>query len=462
MKILILAPHPFYQERGTPIAVALLLKTLSASGHTVDVLTYAEGDEFNPPPSVKIHRARRPPFVSGVRPGFSLKKIACDLLMLPKALRMARENKYDLVHAVEESVFMAMLIRRKCGIPYVFDMDSSMPEQIADKLPFMRPFLPLMNRCENAAIRNALAVVPMCDSLAERARKSGAARTVVLRDISLLENADRSPQQDLRQELNIRGTCFLYLGNLERYQGIDLLLKSFAILLRSTEQPDGPQPTERETTDYDSHAASRGTDNTDVSRMTPRNAGQARLTNSQSVKSVSSVVKSSQGNKLLTGTRDAHLVIAGGTYADIRKYRSLAGEMGISAAVHFIGPKPLKMMASLFENADVLVSPRSKGQNTPMKIYSYLDSGKAILATRIPSHTQVLNDEVAILAPPEPEEFAKGMKRLADDENLRREIGERARKLAREKYSLSVFEKTVHDLYDGIRQSLAGKLQESK
>ena len=28
MNILLLAPHPFYQERGTPIAVDLLLKVL--------------------------------------------------------------------------------------------------------------------------------------------------------------------------------------------------------------------------------------------------------------------------------------------------------------------------------------------------------------------------------------------------------------------------------------------------
>ena len=42
--------------------------------------------------------------------------------------------------------------------------------------------------------------------------------------------------------------------------------------------------------------------------------------------------------------------------------------------------------------ADVLVSPRLKGLNTPMKIYSYLDSGSAVLATRLRTHTQVLDD----------------------------------------------------------------------
>ena len=56
--------------------------------------------------------------------------------------------------------------------------------------------------------------------------------------------------------------------------------------------------------------------------------------------------------------------------------------------------------------ADVLVSPRTKGANTPMKVYSYLDSGVAVLATRLPTHTQVMNDETALLAEPTPEDFS--------------------------------------------------------
>ena len=88
LNILLLAPHPFYQERGTPIAVNLLLQALSGQGHTVDVLTYHEGTDVAYP-GVTIHRIRRPPFARNVPPGPSLKKILCDLFMFPKALGMA-------------------------------------------------------------------------------------------------------------------------------------------------------------------------------------------------------------------------------------------------------------------------------------------------------------------------------------------------------------------------------------
>jgi glycosyltransferase involved in cell wall biosynthesis len=192
------------------------------------VLTYHEGDNREYAGHVDIHRIRKPPLAGGVRPGFSLKKVLCDLVMRPRALRMAREGEYDVVHAVEEAVFMAMRIRRSAGIPYVFDMDSSMPQQMAGKLPLLAPLLPVMTSFERRAIRHALAVVPMCDALADHARKLGASKTVVLRDISLLTASPSVPHEDLRKALGIQGVCFLYLGNLETYQGIDLLLESFA------------------------------------------------------------------------------------------------------------------------------------------------------------------------------------------------------------------------------------------
>ena len=49
MKVLILAPHPFYQERGTPIAVDLLIRALSERGDDVDLLTFHEGVDHSYP-----------------------------------------------------------------------------------------------------------------------------------------------------------------------------------------------------------------------------------------------------------------------------------------------------------------------------------------------------------------------------------------------------------------------------
>lgn len=383
MRVLLLAPHPFYQERGTPIAVDLLARTLAERGDRVDILTYHEGETPAYPDTITLYRIPPPPFAHGLRPGFSIKKLLCDAVMYPRAKALVQRHDYNIIHAVEESAFMARRLSQRYRIPYIFDMDSSMPRQIADKLPWCRPLLPLMRALENRAIRDAAAVVPMCDTLAEDARRVGARAVTVLRDISLLpENDSPNPGHGFRETLALKGPALLYLGNLESYQGIDLLLESFAAALA-----DNP---------------------------------------------------------------NAHLIIAGGRDDDIRHYTAKAETFGIKTHIHFLGPRPLSHMPDLFRDADILVSPRTQGANTPMKIYSYLDANRPILATALPTHTQVLDANVALLVPPTRDAMASGINQLLADNTLSATLATRAKQRARKHYSHTAFKTAVNYLYDGI------------
>ncbi|MDD4350325.1 MAG: hypothetical protein PHF70_14545, partial [Opitutales bacterium] len=69
MRILLMAPHPFFQERGTPIACRLLCEALCESGHEVDLLTYHEGEDVVIP-GLRIRRIPRIPFVKDIPIGF--------------------------------------------------------------------------------------------------------------------------------------------------------------------------------------------------------------------------------------------------------------------------------------------------------------------------------------------------------------------------------------------------------
>ena len=97
------------------------------------------------------------------------------------------------------------------------------------------------------------------------------------------------------------------------------------------------------------------------------------------------------------------------------------------------------------------MSPRIKGINTPLKIFSYLHSGKALLATDLPTHTQVLDNQAAMLAAPSPEEFSKAMLRLTEDENLRAQLGISGRRLIDERFSYAVFRQTANSLFDWLK-----------
>jgi len=188
MKILLLAPHPFFQNRGTPIAVRALAEVLGEAGHRVDLLAYAEGDDVVLP-GVRLLRIPRLPGLSGIRPGFSFKKLVADGLMAASILPLVHRQRYDLVHAVEESAYLARALKAVYRIPYVYDMDSSLAQQLTERLPRLRPAMTILAACERLALRHAAAVVPVCEALAAVAQRGHARKVVLLPDVSLLDGA---------------------------------------------------------------------------------------------------------------------------------------------------------------------------------------------------------------------------------------------------------------------------------
>jgi glycosyltransferase involved in cell wall biosynthesis len=385
--VLLLAPHPFFSQRGTPIAEKMLLEVLSAHGHQVDVLTYAEGEDPRLP-GIQIHRLPRLPGVRNIRPGFSFKKLACDAVMLWKVLRLVRGRRYDLVHAVEESAFMALAARRLFGTPYVYDMDSGLARQMTDKFPLLAPVRGLLEGCETLAVRGSIGTLAVCKSLEDQARACHPEGLVArIEDVSLL--AETEPADDLPADLDGRPVV-MYVGNLQRYQGIDLLLESFARAL-----PEVPE---------------------------------------------------------------ARLVVIGGAAERIELYRQRSGELGIGETVLFAGPRPVERLAGYLKRATILVSPRIHGDNTPMKVYSYLDSGRAVLATRLPTHTQVLTDDIACLVEPEPAAMARGLVGLLRNEVLRERLAVNAKELAQRELTPQAFARKLLCFYDQVAQNLGGAM----
>jgi glycosyltransferase involved in cell wall biosynthesis len=379
MNILLIAPHPFYQDRGTPIAVDMLLTVLSAEGHRVDVCTFPEG-ETRMYPGVTIHRARPWGKVENVRPGFSLKKLYTDVFLFFLVRRLCRRNDYDIVHAIEEAGFVGWFLRAFHGIPYVYDMDSVLSDQMVESRPWLAPLRRMFAALENKVVAEACVLAPMCQALSDRVAGHAAGKVVILKDVSLIQEQTVSDgdSEDLRSEFGIAGPMAMYVGNLEPYQGIELMIRGFAVALREV---------------------------------------------------------------------DAALVIVGGKPAHIRQYRELARQLGIDNRVHLIGPRPVSRLADYLRQADVLVSPRTKGNNTPMKIYSYLHSGVALLATDLPTHTQVLTDELAELVEPRPEALGHALAGLLRNEARRLDKGRKAAAYAAREHSFETFQASVRDLY---------------
>jgi hypothetical protein len=102
MHILMIAPEPFFEPRGTPFSEYHRIRALLELGHTVDLVTYPFGEDVALP-GLRVFRAMRPPLVRRVGIGPSFAKVPLDLSLAATALRRALSERYDMVHSHEEA-----------------------------------------------------------------------------------------------------------------------------------------------------------------------------------------------------------------------------------------------------------------------------------------------------------------------------------------------------------------------
>jgi len=123
--------------------------------------------------------------------------------------------------------------------------------------------------------------------------------------------------------------------------------------------------------------------------------------------------------------------------------RALTRQHGVEERFRFTGFVQPQLIPGFIDLAEVLVSPRLSGTNSPLKIYSYLRSGRVIVATRHITHTQILNDEVAVLADATAEGFAGGMRRALEEREESAARIAAAAALAEKEYSYSEYLRRV-------------------
>jgi glycosyltransferase involved in cell wall biosynthesis len=382
VRILMIAPEPFFEPRGTPFSEFHRIRALTALGHHVDLVTYPFGQEVSMP-GLRVFRSLRPPFLRRVKIGPSLAKIPLDALLAATAIRRAMAERYDAVHSHEEAGVIGALLASLLRVPHLYDMHSSLPQQLTN-FAFSRSKIVtrLFLALERFMIRRSRVVIVICPSLEDTVRGiDPQARTVLIENApgSGDEAATAEQAASVRRSLGLAEATpvVLYTGTFEAYQGLDLLFDAMAIVQQS--RPD------------------------------------------------------------------ARLVLAGGHADQIARAKEQARAAGVEDATIFAGERPASEIPAYLLAADLLVSPRSRGTNTPLKIYQYLRSGKAIVATRLLTHTQVLSDQTAILTGATPQAFAGGILAGLADRDRARAIGSCARELAETKYSYEAYlERTRH------------------
>ena len=346
MRILKIVPQAFYSARGTPLSAYHRARELIARGHEVDILTYAVGGE---PPNcaARVFRSRGPHFKRSIRAGPSRLKIWFDLLLFINLLARLARQRYDVLYAHEEGALLARLAGAIFRIPYIYDMHSSLPLQITDwKFSNRASVIAAFRWVERLSVRGACAVVAISPAVARAARSAGPDTLCVL----LANHFEASDQVVPREEVAaVRTRHGIPLERkLVVYAGSFVALQALDLLLDAIPE-------------------------------------------------------------VLASVPNTTFLLVGGSDPEITTLQAQAARLRITDHVILERSLPQSAIPAYLAAADVLVSPRVQGINSPGKLLNYLASGRPVVATDTLVHNQILTEKSAILTSPDAHGLAAGL-----------------------------------------------------
>ena len=389
MRVLMIAPQPFFEPRGTPISILQRLHGLSDLGCQVDLVTYHLGEDVRIP-GVNIVRAPRVPFVHKVKVGPSLAKIPLDIMLFLQMLWMLMTRRYEVIHSHEEAAFWSMPLSRLFRTPHLYDMHSILPKQLANyNFGNYRPIVRLFETLERWVLKTCDVVLTIGLDLEEYVLAvNNRANHIRIENTAVQSNVAWASEKTntLKEKWGLVGKLtVVYTGTFEAYQGLDLLFESACQVVQK--HPE------------------------------------------------------------------TVFVMVGGKPEQVAYWQKETMRMGLTNNVVFTGIVPLAESLYYLEMGDILVSPRIQGLSIPLKLYSYLHSGKPMVATKIYAHTQILDEETAIITEPNANAFSDGLLRLIESPALRLRIGEQARAYAEREFSQESYLRKLAKAYLAIKLS---------
>jgi len=233
LKILMLAPTPYFADRGCHVRIYEEARALTALGHEVCIVTYHLGKDT---PGVRVVRIPPIPWYNKLGAGPSWHKPYLDILLLLKAYGTARTFHPDIIHAhLHEGALIGFILKRVLRVPLLFDYQGSLSGEslnhgfLKDRSLLHRIFTGIertIDCCADAIITS-----------------SGEGQRELVRDFgvppenvsTLIDGVDTEvfrpcSRLQARQELGLseEARVVVYLGLFSSYQGIDLLFDSIA------------------------------------------------------------------------------------------------------------------------------------------------------------------------------------------------------------------------------------------
>lgn len=235
LKILMVAPTPYFADRGCHVRIYEEARILRERGHDVRLVTYPLGRDL---PGIPTYRTLPVPGYGKLAAGPAWQKPLLDLLLLLKGWQVGREFRPDLIHAhLHEGALIGGFLRRWLRVPLLFDCQGSLCTELIDHGLFRRGSL--LHKCfrllEGYINRRADRIIASSTIGAKDLAQEwqiGPERVTPLIDGVNTDEFRPYDRQAMRADLQLPADQPLvaYLGLLNRYQGLDLLLEAIRLL----------------------------------------------------------------------------------------------------------------------------------------------------------------------------------------------------------------------------------------
>lgn len=368
LRILMVAPTPYFADRGCHVRIFEEARALVRRGHEVRIVTYHLGRDVGGIPTVRIPAV---PWYRRLSAGPSWQKPFLDILLFITLAQEIRRFSPTILYAhLHEGAFVSIPLSSLWRLPLLFDCQGSLTGEMLDHR-FVRKGS-LLERffaeIEGWINRNAGVIVTSSTPLARSLVEGWGVppeRVVPLPDGVDTDRFTPGDRTAARRELSLPPDLpvLAYLGVMNRYQGVDLLLEAMGILKE------------------------RGV--------------------------------------------EVHLLLMG--YPD-QPYREMTSRLGLSRLVTVTGRVPYDDAPRLLSAADFAVSPKLSRTEANGKLLNYLACGLPVVCFDTPVNREILGEEGILVPYGDLAGLADGIARLARDGELRRRLGEGARRRAVERH----------------------------
>jgi glycosyltransferase involved in cell wall biosynthesis len=370
--ILMIAPTPFFADRGCHVQIYEQARSLQKLGHSVTICTYHNGRDI---PGIVTKRIIKIPWYNKLEAGPSPHKIYLDMLLFFESLVTAIRLRPYVIHGhLHEGAFIGYFVSKLTNTPLLFDLQGSLTgEMRAHKFmknnSLLDKFIYFMEKkIDNMA---DVVVTQSTDMVEELKNKFKVPTNKVFLTLDGVNTEDFRPDLDF-SDLWVK-LCLpndkkivVYLGLLNEYQGVDCLLEAIPFVLKKRQ--------------------------------------------------------------------DVHFLIMG--YPDVEKYQKMAKRLGVIKNITFTGRIDYKEAPRYLLIGDIAVSPKLSETEANGKLYNYMACGLPTVAFDTPVNREIIGElGVYAQKIGDPSSLAEAILRILEDDVLMAELSVKVRQSVVENFS---------------------------